>query len=294
MKTSIAFVLIVLGWNPLLAQDEGWDDWGNDSSNSQNAQLFFDTRVVNGHSVETLEQGTFDLRISHRFGDAGVSNSGRTLFGIDVAADIRIALEYGILDNLMIGFGRSKGAGPYTEVWDGLAKCKILSQGKNLPVSLSFNLGMFFTSMQKDGMLTSPTYFKKSAHRFSYSSQLIVARKFADVVTVQLTPTYVHRNLVAWDDENGLFSLGGVVKLKVYKKVSVIAEYFLNTVSRTIQGVEYVNPLAAGIEFKTFAHNFQIVFMNSRGLGETQFIPLTSSRWLDGQFRLGFTISRHF
>lgn len=99
---------------------------------------------------------------------------------------------------------------------------------------------------------------------------------------------------MAYDDINGLFSLGTVAKVKVYKKLSLIAEYYLNAGKRTFTGITPVNPLAAGVEIKTFAHNFQLVFMNSAGIGEAQFIPYTASQWRKGQFRLGFTISRHF
>ena len=56
----------------------------------------------------------------------------------------------------------------------------------------------------------------------------------------------------------------------------------------------FVNPLGFAIEFKTFAHVFQINFTNSRGFGEGQFIPYTISKFTDGNFRLGFKISRHF
>lgn len=257
--------------------------------------LFHDTRVVNGHSVEVLEKNTFDLRITHRFGDAGRSSSGRTLFGIDNATDIRIGFEYGITDAFMIGAGRSKGAGIYSEFWDGLAKYKILSQSSTMPVSFTAVVGSFFTSMQKDPNLSSPTAFQKTAHRFSYFSQLIVAHGFGEWVTLQLSPTWVHRNFVAADDRNGTFAVGAVAKVKILNKLSFITEYYW-TPKRNVAVLnqEFISPLAAGIEFKTYAHAFQLVFMNSAGIGEGQFIPYTSSKWLEGGFRFGFTISRHF
>jgi hypothetical protein len=279
----------------IVAQEAGdWSEFSDSTANTETALLFNDSRVVNGHSVETLEKGTFDLRITHRFGDAATGGSGRTLFGIDQATDIRIGFEYGITGNFMVGLGRSKGSGPLTEVWDGVAKYKILSQSEKMPVSLTVTGAAFFTSMKKATDTTLPTAFTRTAHRFSYSSQFIVARSFADMITIQLAPTWIHRNFVAYDDNNGLFSLGSVVKVKVYKKLSLIAEYYLNAGKRTYTGITPVNPLAAGVEIKTFAHNFQLVFMNSAGIGEAQFIPYTASKWSKGQFRLGFTISRHF
>ena len=58
--------------------------------------------------------------------------------------------------------------------------------------------------------------------------------------------------------------------------------------------VELNNPIALGVEFDTGGHVFQLNFTNSRGFGEVQYIPSTTSNVADGQFRFGFTISRVF
>ncbi|MCX8485659.1 MAG: DUF5777 family beta-barrel protein, partial [Crocinitomicaceae bacterium] len=76
---------------------------------------FASTRIVSGHSVETIAKGITDFRIEHRFGDiAGTNGGAQNMFGFDMLSDMRIALERGVTDNLMIGFGRCKGTGaPY-------------------------------------------------------------------------------------------------------------------------------------------------------------------------------------
>ena len=87
-------------------------------------KTFSSTRIICGHSVETLPARTMDFRIEHRFGDMFGTNGGvQNMFGFDNLADIRIALEYGITNDLMIGFGRSKGTGsPYRSLLDGFVK----------------------------------------------------------------------------------------------------------------------------------------------------------------------------
>jgi hypothetical protein len=71
---------------------------------SEPISTFSTTRVVNGHSVETLSKGTYEFRIEHRFGDIGGVNGGvQNMFGFDNLSDMRIALEYGITDQLMVG-----------------------------------------------------------------------------------------------------------------------------------------------------------------------------------------------
>ena len=63
-------------------------------------RTFFSTRIVNSHSVDLYKAGALDLRISHRFGP--VSSGLYELFGLDQAT-IRVGLEYGISNKLMIG-----------------------------------------------------------------------------------------------------------------------------------------------------------------------------------------------
>lgn len=289
-----ALVLIVLQITSVIqytAQDSDWES----SETTKTVTLFNDTRVINGHSTETLKKGTLDFRITHRFGAIAVPAASRTLFGLDNSTDIRIAFEYGLTDALTLGFGRSKGFAPYSQLWDGFAKYAILQQSEKMPVSLSVVTSAFATSMAASTIPYTLSSFAKPAHRFSYYSQLIVAKQFFDKLTLQIAPGVMHRNFVAQGDQNLNFSLGGMVRYHVYKKLSVVAEYYqVFRQNKTINNVEYQNPLGFGLEIKTYAHVFQLNFMNSEGIGEGQFIPYTFGKWNEGQFRFGFTITRHF
>ena len=63
---------------------------------------FKTNRVINLHSLENTSKGVLDVKISHRF---GFINTGiYELFGLDNAS-IRIGADYGILDQLTVGFG---------------------------------------------------------------------------------------------------------------------------------------------------------------------------------------------
>ena len=65
---------------------------------------FKGTRIINGHSVETVKKNHLDFIIHHRFDRL---NSGAyNLFGLDYST-IRLGFEYGLTDNVTIGFGRS-------------------------------------------------------------------------------------------------------------------------------------------------------------------------------------------
>lgn len=259
-------------------------------------ETFHSTRIINGHSIETLEKGVLEFRIEHRFGDlAGSAGGVQNWFGFDNAADIRFAFEYGLTNDLMIGLGRSKGTGaPYSSLVDGFVKYKLLKQGRNqMPFSMTLLATSSLTYMKASSDVTAVQHFPKFAHRFAYAYQLNLARKFNERISVGLMPTYVHRNYVAASDVNGLFSLGGALKVGITPTVAVIFEYYQNFHDDELR-TSNKNSFGVAVEWVTFGHNFTINLTNSRGFGETQFIPYTFEEWSKGQFRLGFCISRKF
>lgn len=259
-------------------------------------ETFSGTRIINGHSVETLHKGVLEFRIEHKFGDiAGTAGGINTLYGIDNVSDIRIAFEYGITDKLMCGVGRSKGTGsPYRSLLDGFVKYRFLHQDtKGMPISLSFLQSTSYTYMPASSSASEVSHFPKTIYRFAYCSQLNVARKFGKRLSLSVLPTLVYRNYVAADDVNALFSLGMAASFAVNSKVSLIFEYYNNFQKETLRS-SYQNSLSAAVEWITFGHNFKVYLTNAGGFGETQFIPYTNTDWLKGQFRLGFCISRKY
>ncbi len=263
----------------------------------ENTKTFNSTRIISGHSVEILPAKTYEMRIEHRFGDiAGAAGGFQTMFGFDNVSDMRIALEYGISEKVMVGFGRCKGTGvPYRSLLDGFFKYKLLDQKKStVPLSLTVVSGATFTYQKASSDISGVTHFPKVAHRFAYFSEINLARRFGNILSLSLIPTLVHRNYVAADDQNTLFSLGSALRMKLSKKFFFMMEYYHCFNSSSFRQQGYQNSLGIALEWGTFGHNFTINFTNSRGLGENQFIPYTYQRWLDGQFRLGFCVSRQF
>jgi hypothetical protein len=260
---------------------------------------FRSTRTVNSHAVDMLGKKQGDFRITHRFGDiAGTNGGAHSLFGIDEAADIRIAMEYGITENLNIGAGRSKGVSPYSGLFDGYVKYRFLQQTTDgsAPVSITFVSTANLSSGRPGTNPHVPNTYEDFPQRLSYTSQLLIGRKFSERFSLQIMPSYVHRNFVAYDDVNSLFAIGGATYIKVNKLMAVLIEsyYIVNNDKRTYLGNKFYAPLAIGLEFDTGGHIFHINLTNSMGITETQFIPYTLSDVSQGQYRLGFTISRIF
>ncbi|MEY3967659.1 MAG: hypothetical protein RL137_560 [Bacteroidota bacterium] len=264
---------------------------------SEPISTFSSTRVINGHSVETLSKGTYEFRIEHRFGDiAGVNGGVQQMFGFDNLSDMRIAMEYGITDQLMVGFGRSKGTGaPYRSLLDGFVKYKVIGQEpKKSPISITAVAGSSFTYMTAAPDEGLVTHFPKAVHRLNYFAQIHVAHHFGDRGALQVSPTLVHRNYVASTDVNDLFALGISGRIRLTSRFALVGEYYHCFNGSQFRQTGFTNSGALALEWFTFGHNFTINLTNSGGIGETQFIPYTSEQWQKGQFRLGFTVGRKF
>ena len=248
---------------------------------------FKSTRVMNGHSIERMPAGQLDVRISHRFGQ--INTGGYNFYGLD-QSNIHLSLEYGITNWLMVGVGR----GEYEKTFDGFTKFSILRQStgaKEMPVSVSVLTSVAMKTLKFQNTAVT-NYFTS---RLSYVAQVLVARKISEALSVQLTPSYVHRNLVATElDPNDLFAMGAGARLKLTKRTSLNAEYYylVNPISYMSQKV--YNPLSIGFDIETGGHVFQLFFTNSIGMIEKAFIGETTGTWTKGDIRFGFNISRVF
>lgn len=261
-------------------------------------ETFHSTRIINGHSVESLRKGTLEFRIEHRFGDMFGDNGGtKTLYGLDNVSDVRIAFEYGITDKLMCGLGRSKGGGlynPYKQLIDGFLKYRVLHQEKGkMPISMSV-LGTTSCTYAKSSKIDSAVNnFTKDAYRFAYCIQVNIATKIKNKLSLAIMPTMIWRNYVAQDDQNLLFSLGGAISYHINSKTAITLEGFYNLQEANTRK-NYTNSVAVSVDWMTFGHNFKVYLANAQGFGETQFIPYTDARWDKGQFRLGFCVGRKY
>ena len=303
MKKKLFFVsILVVFCFPIVAQVAESNDslyteeeYVEEESNLVE-ETFMSSRVINGHSVEMLRKGVLEFRVEHRFGDIAGTNGGvQTLFGLDNSSDIRIAFEYGITDKFMAGIGRSKGTGnPYTSLIDGFVKYRILQQEKKgMPISMALigTSSMSYAKASSDESMVQ--YYPKFSHRFAYCAQLNIARKFGERLSLAVMPTVVHRNYVLQSDVNTLFALGGALRCGLTSRTAILLEYYHCFNPSGTRAVN-VNSLGIAFEWITFGHNFTINLTNSRGFGETQFIPYTYEDWLKGQFRLGFCIGRKY
>ncbi len=259
--------------------------------------IFSDRKIINSHSTETLLQRQLDFRVAHRFGDLlGDDGGWSSFYGLETARDILIGFDYGVTDYLMLGVNRTKGSGPLRMLINGYFKYKLAGQRDDgdRPLAVTFlGMGTISTMPQSDD-ISAINNFPKFAHRMSYHAQLMVGKRFSDRLSMQFNTAYTHRNFVALNDVNYVLSLGLAARQRISKRLAILLD--LNYPMR-FRDVDFdaTVPIGVGLEWMTGGgHVFQINFTNAGGLTETDYLSNTQSRWEDGQFRLGFTISRQF
>ncbi|HPQ99940.1 MAG: hypothetical protein H6561_06315 [Lewinellaceae bacterium] len=258
---------------------------GNDDVTEYATAAFKTNRVINLHSLESTAGGVLDFKINHRFGF--INGGPYEFFGLDNAM-MRLGFDYGITDQLTVGIGRSS----FQKSFDGFLKYKILRQStgkKVMPVTLAVLASSSLNSVK----WADPTRDNYFSSRLFYTYQLIVGRKFSDRLSLQLSPTLVHRNLVATRAEkNDVYALGAAGRIKLTNRLAINAEYIYVLPDQL--GPDYHNSLSVGVDIETGGHVFQLHFTNSTSMIEKGFITETVGQWEKGGIHFGFNVSRVF
>ena len=254
---------------------------------------FKSPRLVLLQTNETQKAKNLAFWVGHRFGDIGGEFGGsNTLFGLDVATDLYLGFDYGITDALTVGIGRSK----FDESYSALLKYRLLWQEDDgMPLSVT----LFGQSSWITREPFSNNEFEKESDRISHFFQVILARKFTPGISLMVNPGFLFRpeaQLEDLEDSENLFALGFGARVKVFKRISIIADYtIVNGLSRPDDlQTDYYNPFGIGVEIETGGHVFALNFQNSQAIIANNFIPNTTKSWSDGGVRFGFMISRNF
>lgn len=285
MKKLLILFVLAFGGQALLAQDS-----------YPVRDIFYGTRAVNLMTTSQVGKKVLAYRISHRFG--AFNSGGYNLFGLDGPANISLAFDYGITDDLMIGVARDG----FRKVYNGFFKYNLINQSSSggSPVTVSLYSRANVTSLRDEqAQVLGFNRYDNFGNRMSYVSQIMVARKFGERISAQLAPTFVYHGLVERNDEaHGIVALAAAAQYKVTKRIGISGEYTYvltdNVISSRPGSPTRRNSAAIGLDIVTGGHVFQICVVNSVPINETFAIPYTLSDWANGDIRLGFNISRKF
>jgi len=302
---SLLCAYLLMSTNQLFSQTDLEKELTNNVTGHEKVSATFkSTKLINGHTNETIFKNELDFKVDHRFGDIAGDNGGiRRFFGLDNSTDVRIGFEYGLSDRLSIGIARAKGATEVTQLYEGSIKYRLLEQTTDdyIPVAITIFGSNTIAAVEASDEPTSPIAYQNFRDRMNFVSQIILARKFNSNISFTITPGYVHRNFTAFRDQNDLFTIGAGGRAKISKRMSIVVDYYLPFRNKSdkayfeeVNGVKFYNPLGVGLEIETGGHVFHMNFTNATAIQEMQYLTQTNSSWLKGQYRWGFSISRRF
>lgn len=285
MSVKLKFFLLFALLSTTVNSQSLLDDLGENPFTDHIKNAFKSHRIINGNSIEMLPPGVLDFRILHRFGP--LSGGGYQLFGLDQAS-MRLGFDYGATSFFMFGVGRST----FRKEVDGYAKVRILWQSTGahrMPLSLLWAGGIMLNGLKQPVPDVETTF----SRRLAYYNQLIIGRKFSERFSLQLTPTWLHRNITeSIVDPNEVYAVGLGGRFKFTKRVALTwdAYYPINTFNTRLESM----PVALGVDIETGGHVFQLHFSNCTGMNERAFLTDSNGNWLKGEIRFGFNISRWF
>ena len=247
--------------------------------------IFHAPRHINLLTVEPLDKKTMHFAIMHTFGtlNGGVEN----LFGLDNGANIQFSFEFALSEKFSAGVSRSSR----DKVYQVFGRYHLLEQRLNesMPVSVSLAGGMGVNTSNYDFLPENAPNFSE---RSNYFAQVMIARKFTDRISLQLSPMMAYfvdpRPVYQIEGtENFYLALGLSGKFKVGERSSLTLQYIpnLNTDLRSNFGI--------GWDVEAGGHVFQMYFVTSQALNEPYL--LAGGNGVPGEeFRLGFNVNRVF
>ncbi len=237
-------------------------------------------QIVTLQSTKMPAKKEFYMVVSHRFGSlkGGISE----FFGLDDATT-KLGGIYGITDNFSVSFSRHT----LLKVYETSAKYRIVQQNNQFPVDV-----VGYHTLGINSGLRKEDYPNLSfSNRLSYTNQILISRKFSDRVSLELAPTFIHKNIYNPSIENNnQFTIASGGRVKMTKRLSLNLEYGYNFNAPSY----YQNPLSLGLDIETGGHVFQLLFTNSQSMSEAGYFTNASGDWGKGDLFFGFNLYRVF
>ncbi|MEN8225502.1 MAG: DUF5777 family beta-barrel protein [Bacteroidota bacterium] len=244
--------------------------------------------VIDQQTVYIPTAKTLEFVIEHRFDKIeNISN----LFGIYGSSNIRLGVNYSITNKLSVGFGTTK----FRKLQDLRIKYNILEQTRDdkIPVAVTAYGNMGIDARNESYFGLDYTF----TNRLSYFTELIVARKFTDWLSIQFSGSFSHINRVDSLMEHDKIGLSFSGRARVSAQSSVVFNYGIPLEITSIQEhTTLTNPpkhnFGFGWEVSTSTHVFQIFVASATDLSPQYTMMENRNDWLDGGLFFGFTITR--
>lgn len=274
MKRILLFTLIMTAVS--MAQGSRWK---RAEPVSPDLHLFHSPYVAILPTAETLQKGDWEFEVSHRFSPP-ITEGPDAFWGMDGPATIRLALGYAVSNKFMVHIGR-------TNVMDNLEvqlKYKTWERkGDTFPLLLSLRGAIAYNAEIFDPV-------ESDGRKFQYYGQAILNTMIQKKLGIGIVPTYLYNAHIYCFEPQYSFTLGSYVQYYVSSHLNFLAEW-----NPTISGWRQdYNSLTLGLELETGGHFFKIFLANNDKVNTTQYIAGANKDFMDGDFRIGFMITRTF
>jgi len=292
LQRSLIVILVLLGNSQLIAQDTLSSNAPVVKKRSFVKNTFEGNYIIDNQTVIVPIKGTFEFDIQHRFGT--FENGWKDLGGLFANANMLLGFSYVAIHDLQIGFVATNDRMQTA----GTLKYAFIKQTKNntMPLSMTLFGNIVMDTRAKNSSL--PIIHVQD--RFSYFSQLIIARKINEKISLQVAPSfsyynnveafYTDKNVIQPKTNNGHLSISLAGRYKLTDGMSIIANYDQPITQHPMNNP---NPnIAIGLDMKTSGHDFQI-FLGNYGyvLPQTNNV-FNHNDFSKSQFLIGFNISR--
>lgn len=287
LKKIITFASLFFVVGIASAQDDLLNELDTVKSKQKEIETaaFKGLQICNMQSTKMPVKGEWYFLVSHRFGD--VTKGFDNFFGLDNALT-KIGGIFSVTNWLSLGISRQT----YNKTYELTAKYKLFNQEiDGFPLTI-----VGYNTMDINTSLSTNQYPNLVfENQLSYSTQLLISRKFSDSFSFELDPIYVHKNLYdgIFDQEN-TFLLGAGARYKLSKRLSLNLEYAARLNLPEDFTSSYHNPLTIGLDIDTGGHIFQLVLSNSQQMNDISVYTNTTGQWDGGAIYFGFNMYRVF
>ena len=119
---------------------------------------------------------------------------------------------------------------------------------------------------------------------------MIIARKFGQLISVQVAPSWSHYNVVATTMRNDMIAVAVGGRIKISDQTALMFDY-TQPITKFIKDNPHPG-LSFGVEFSTSAHAFQLLVGNYNGIIPQKNIMFNQNDYFNGDVLIGFNITR--
>ncbi|HAQ19542.1 MAG TPA: hypothetical protein DCR40_09970 [Prolixibacteraceae bacterium] len=304
MKKNIIFLVLLSFISVVSFAQE--DATGAKEKDYPVSATFESGSLIDAQTVVIPEVKTLEMVIQHKFGT--IENGRSDVWGIYGSANIRLGLNYVFAKNMQIGAGiTKKGMMGEKSIIDLNAKWALLTQTRknSIPVSVALygNIaanGIAASEFDQVRIRASSEYSTVSflpEDRLSYFSQLIVARKFNEWLSLQAGVSFTHYNMVKsiYDHDKVGVHFNG--RIKITPQGSIVFTYDhplkIKEISEQWEWTDHPKPsIALGYEVSTGTHAFQVYMGSTNSLLPQDNIMWNQNKMDKTGFAIGLVITR--